>query len=99
MPAVRRVLELVREHQRLAYQYKAQLYPGRITLFRAVPPDSKALDSEDPTMGWGGLAQGGVEFHTIPANHVALMIKPYVEQLAHQLAECSDRSSRTEESQ
>jgi thioesterase domain-containing protein len=98
MPAVRRVLELVREHRRLARRYCAQGYPGRIILFRAIPSEQSKHHTGDPTVGWGKLAEGGVEIHPIQANHVALLVKPYVEVLAQELMACLDpgRNSLTD---
>jgi len=88
---VRRVLELVREHRRLARRYCAEAYRGRITLFRAVPSERREHQVGDPAMGWGKLAESGVEIHPIQANHVALLVKPYVEVLAQELRACLDR--------
>jgi amino acid adenylation domain-containing protein/non-ribosomal peptide synthase protein (TIGR01720 family) len=94
MPAVRRVLELVREHSRLARRYTAERYGGRITLFRAVRSRSSKKRDEDPMLGWGGLAEGGVDVHSIQANHVALLVKPHIELLAQELRICLDQSRR-----
>jgi len=91
MPAVRRVLELVREHRRLARRYSAEAYQGRITLFRAVPSEHSEQQAGDPATGWGKLAESGVEIHPIQANHVALLVKPYVGVLAQELRACLDR--------
>lgn len=95
MPAVRRILELVGEHKRLAHRYAAAAYRGRITLVRAVPAEQDEQQTEDPTMGWQQLAEGGVEMHTIRTNHVALLVKPYVEILAQELLACLDRGRRS----
>jgi amino acid adenylation domain-containing protein/non-ribosomal peptide synthase protein (TIGR01720 family) len=91
LPAVRRVMELVREHRRLARRYCAQGYPGQITLLRATPAKQREQQDRDPTVGWGKLAESGVEIHPIQANHVALLVKPYVEVLAQELRACLDR--------
>ncbi len=73
--------------------YAAKTYPGKITLFQAIGPASNRPADKDPTMGWGALAQGGVEVHSIQANHVALLVKPYVQILAQELRSCFDRES------
>jgi thioesterase domain-containing protein len=91
MPAVTRVLELVREHRRLVLRYTAEKYDGKITLFRAVASGSRQKVSTDPTLGWGTLAQNGVEVRTIRANHVALFVNPHVKVLAHELMKCLNR--------
>ena len=94
MPAVRRILEMVREHRRLVRRYVVKPYPGRITLFRAVPSESNEQLDEDHTMGWGALAEGSVDVHSIRANHVALLVKPHVEILARELRACLDQSHK-----
>lgn len=88
MPAVRRILNLVGEHGKLMRRYTTERYPGRITLFRAVRDVQEETNAEDASLGWSRLAENGVEIHTIQANHVALMVKPYVENLAHDLLDC-----------
>ncbi len=92
MPAVRRILELVREHSQLGRLYAAKKYQGRITLFRAGRSGSNKKGINDPTMGWGVLAEDGVDIHFIQANHVALLVRPHVEILAQELRDCLDQS-------
>lgn len=92
MPAVQRILELVRKHRQLAQRYSAAPYRGRITLIRAVPAGPDDPQPQDLMMGWQQLAEGEVEIHTIRTNHVALLVKPYVEALAHELRICLDRT-------
>ncbi|MCL4559494.1 MAG: thioesterase domain-containing protein, partial [Chloroflexi bacterium] len=94
MPAVRRILELVQEHRRFARRYTAERYGGRITLFRAIGSRSSQKRAGDPMLGWGVLAEGGVDVHFIQANHVALLVKPHVEILAQELRVCLDQRHR-----
>jgi thioesterase domain-containing protein len=95
MPAVRRVLHLVREHRRIARRYSAVAYSGHITLIRALTSDQDESSGRDPTLGWGMLAEGGVEIHNIRANHVALLARPYVKTLAQELRSYLDRSCQS----
>lgn len=95
MPAVRRILKLVREHGQLVRRYAAKTFGGRITLFRASPSGPNENRVKDPTMGWGALAEGGVDVHFIRANHVSLLVKPHVETLAQELRECLDQSHKS----
>jgi len=92
MPAVRRILKLVREHRKLARRYVAESYPGRITLFRAKSSEADQGNALDPTLGWDMLAENGVDVRTIHANHVALLVKPHVEALAAELRDCLDKA-------
>ncbi|MGE5334111.1 MAG: amino acid adenylation domain-containing protein [Nitrososphaerota archaeon] len=94
MPAVQRILELVREHRHLAQRYSAAPYRGRITLIRAVPAGLGDPQPQDSMMGWQQLAEGEVELHTIRTNHVALLVKPHVEVLAHELTMCLERTRK-----
>jgi thioesterase domain-containing protein len=43
---------------------------------------------DDPTLGWRGLARGGVELHRVPGNHASIMNEPIVGQLAERLRAC-----------
>jgi amino acid adenylation domain-containing protein len=87
---VRRFVELLRSDLRATRSYQLQLYPGRITFFKA----SETLEgaSEDQTMGWRDWASGGVEVHVVPGNHANLMYEPHVEVLAEKLTACLDRA-------
>lgn len=91
MPAVRRILEKVREHRQLVRRYAAKSYPGSITLFRAERSGLNDKRGKDPSIGWGVIAEGGVDVHFIHANHVALLVKPHVEFLAQELIGCLDQ--------
>ncbi len=84
-------------------RYRVSTYPGRITLLRASSVDPAALRElppqrrqifEDPTLGWGAVAAGGVEVHTIPGNHQTIIEAPHVETLAEILGTCIARAER-----
>jgi non-ribosomal peptide synthase protein (TIGR01720 family) len=88
-------------------RYRASTYPGRITLLRARTADPAALRDmtpdwrqiyDDPTLGWGSVAAGGVEVHTVPGSHMTLLETPHVETLAQVLRECIARAQDTAES-
>jgi thioesterase domain-containing protein len=75
--------KLMESHLQAAWNYRPQVYRGRVTLFR-----TRTLSlsrSHDPEMGWGELATGGVEIKMIPGAHYNLLEKPHVEALAAQL--------------
>jgi thioesterase domain-containing protein len=84
-------------------RYRVSTYPGRITLLRASRVDPVALREvapqrrqifEDPTLGWGSVAAGGVEVHTVPGNHQTIIEAPHVETLAEILGTCLARAER-----
>jgi thioesterase domain-containing protein len=72
--------------------YVPDVYPGRLTLFRA----SQSLDTNqvnDP-MGWGPLAAGGVEEYVVEGTH-NIVNEPYVREVTAILQDCIDRAARS----
>ncbi len=90
-----RALRNVREAGYLASkEYRPKIYPGRVTLFRAgVRSIAGAADYE---MGWGKLANGGVDVREVPGDHVNMLVEPHVQILAQQLRDCIDRAMEPE---
>ena len=66
-----------------AKEYVTKVYPGKVTLFIAA--EQSLGEKFDPLQLWSHLAQGGVEIHEIPGNHVTLIEEPHVQVLAEQL--------------
>ncbi|WP_155968552.1 alpha/beta fold hydrolase [Kamptonema formosum] len=69
--------------------YVPQVYPGRLTLLRAIERPTGMY--YDPYLGWEKLAAGGVEIVEVPGNHVTIIWEPRVRVLAEKLRECLDR--------
>lgn len=66
--------------------YKPEVYPGQVTLFRV---QTLALSHwNDPELGWGPLAAGGLEIRQVPGAHYNILEHPNVEVVAEQLREC-----------
>ncbi|NOZ56810.1 MAG: amino acid adenylation domain-containing protein, partial [Calditrichaeota bacterium] len=63
------------------YQFKP--YPGKIVVFRS--SERPETQDEPWDLGWGQLAQGGVEVFVVPGNHNTILWKPNVEELAEVL--------------
>ena len=83
-----RVLD-VREANFQAYRgYRAQVYPGKVTLFRAVEHGDSGW--RKPNLGWTGMAADGLDIRDIPGNHMTILYEPNVSVLARRLAECLD---------
>ncbi|WNN88257.1 alpha/beta fold hydrolase [Gloeocapsopsis dulcis] len=90
-------------HNRVQRNYVPQVYPGRVTLFRAINPLGKDFYYEpdlptpddwynrDPEHGWAKLAAGGLEIHDVPGNHMAIFTEPYVGSLAEKLKACLEQ--------
>jgi amino acid adenylation domain-containing protein len=72
-------------------RYVPRAYEGRITLFRARRQAPGAAD--DPTLGWGPIALGGLEIHGMPGYHASMISEPRVRLLATELERCIARAS------
>lgn len=73
---------------RAAEMYRPKPYPGRITLFKAV--EQNALYGPDAKLGWGNTALGGVQIIDVPGDHMTLLEKTKVFQLANHLRACME---------
>jgi amino acid adenylation domain-containing protein len=82
----RRFVDILRSDLRATQNYALQLYPGRVTLFKA--GEELAGKSPDPTLGWSEWANAGVEVHVVPGNHANMVYQPHVEVLAEKLSAC-----------
>jgi amino acid adenylation domain-containing protein len=81
--------KLQESHRSLNEGYNPQPYAGKVTLFRAQePPPGYKLD---PNLGWGTIAQGGVEVYSIPGHHSILTASPL---LGRKLRDCIDQAIR-----
>ena len=75
--------KIARAQHRALKKYRLQVYPGRLTLFRArMQP---LFSSHKPDKGWGRLAAGGVEVRLVPGNQLSMLKEPHVRVLAEQL--------------
>jgi thioesterase domain-containing protein len=70
--------------------YVPQVYPGRLTLFRA--STQPAGNAHDPTLGWGRLAAEGVDVHEVPGYWGSMVVEPRVRILADRLRVCLDKA-------
>jgi thioesterase domain-containing protein/acyl carrier protein len=94
--------ELVAEANMQAKRgYRAQVYPGRVTLMRASKPASftrpylptfEDWHNRDPQHGWGELISGKLEIHDVPGDHYSIFNEPHVQILAQKLKTCLDKS-------
>jgi thioesterase domain-containing protein/acyl carrier protein len=86
---------VVTENLRAAVKsYVSQVYPGKVTLFRATASIYHSLDGvlDSDELGWDEFAGGGLEVYKVPGNHSTLMTEPNVQVLAAQLKPCLDRA-------
>jgi hypothetical protein len=54
-------------------------YDGSVVIFK---PQVNYASMTDPMLGWGYLAKGGVEVVELPVNPHAMLVEPFVAQLA-----------------
>ncbi|MFP5206979.1 MAG: type I polyketide synthase [Acidobacteriota bacterium] len=83
-------------HALRGYAFKP--FPGKVTLIRATDRGPEVLGvREDPTLGWGRLALGGVEVIDVPTKHMFMLFDPYVTDFAETLKSILARSQGDEE--
>lgn len=76
-------MESVQEaNDRAATLFQPRPYAGRVTVFR---PRVNYDSLSDPRMGWGELALGGIEVVELPVNPHAMLMEPFVRQLAAEI--------------
>jgi thioesterase domain-containing protein len=71
---VRPMLRVMGAHVRARRAYRPVRYPGAITLLRTAEP--RSLWPDDPTLGWGTIAAGGVDLLPVPGPHQRLLDQP-----------------------
>jgi thioesterase domain-containing protein len=62
-------------------KYAPRPYDGKVTLFRSI----ERSDFTDPTLGWGQLAEKGVDIHVVAGKHHEIVLRPHVHSLAEAL--------------
>jgi thioesterase domain-containing protein len=63
-----------------AVHYKPTPFTGRLSVFRV--QERTVVDKFDRYLGWGGLAEDGVDVYDVPGNHVTATEEPHVRALA-----------------
>jgi amino acid adenylation domain-containing protein len=71
------------------FRYRPKVYSGKITLFGLRKNHSYVTD---PQMGWGGLANGGMDLIELPMYPGGIFIEPHVQATATRLKECLDQA-------
>ncbi len=86
-PLLKRMWYMMGVNIRVAAAYRAQAYPHSLTLLHTGHP------SADPTLGWGGLAAGGVDVRLMSGNHFSLLRQPHVQRVAREIRGILDGSN------
>lgn len=76
---------LRKSHSQALRNYVPIRYAGRVTLFRS--SESLPANPDDSLIGWGPLAEGGLEVFHFNATHNLINIE-YAEEVAQKLNEC-----------
>jgi thioesterase domain-containing protein len=85
---VRTVLAILRAEE--TYDPAGKLYPGKVSLFRAM--DARQ-DFHDNRLGWGKLALGGLEVYDVPGTHASMREEPNVAMLVEKVKPCLARAN------
>ena len=91
-PAVYPILRVNNANIRALRRYTPGMYPGKLTLFRAEEQPLRLGATNDPSLGWGEYAGGGVDIRDIPGNHVVMFRKPYIKEFAAALRAALDET-------
>src|SRR5581483_1020132 len=71
--------------------FEAPTFNGRATLFKRHKQPYYYI--QDPEMGWGARALGGVDIEVIPIDHSEMLREPHVRVLGNRLAQCLKKAS------
>jgi thioesterase domain-containing protein len=82
-------LKVKRINDKAALEYSPQPYDGRVAVMR---PKGHFLGFPSRTMGWEGLARGGVSVHEIPAFPKGMLVEPFAHHLAEAVRACMQGS-------
>jgi amino acid adenylation domain-containing protein len=80
--------------QKANESYVPKVYPGRVTLFRASKQPYGIYP--DPSLGWTGLAAGGLDIYEVSGYHGAIVSEPRVRVTVEKLKACLEREFATE---
>ncbi|HKB24495.1 MAG TPA: amino acid adenylation domain-containing protein, partial [Methylomirabilota bacterium] len=93
LPEIGRARRLWSANLRATLSYEPEVFPHRITLFRAAHGRPK-----DPTLGWADFMSAPVEVHEVPGDHYTMLAQPHVGVLAARLRDGLRRAQGTGDS-
>ena len=71
---------VLRAHYRAMFAYVPRPCTDRVLFFRA--EERSDWDPQYPDAAWAGIAQGGIEVHVVPGDHISMHHDGNVERLA-----------------
>jgi thioesterase domain-containing protein len=81
------VFRVFQANMKATLEHRPGPYSGKVTLFRAAQQQKTHDVADDPYLGWGEVAQGGVDVHEVPGDHAHMVHEPNVASLAEALKE------------
>ncbi|MDZ7949854.1 amino acid adenylation domain-containing protein [Nostoc sp. DedQUE09] len=92
-----RYYKLFKAHVKAMRNYKPQVYPHSITLFRAKEEiihdfDNPEWYSNDPLLGWGKCSSQPIQVIEVPGDHFSIFVEPHIQELAKYLRNCIDNA-------
>lgn len=87
MPFEVRDFWLTQSFLKSARRYPPSVYPGKLTVLRAMQVDPELL-GVGPELGWTDFAKGGIQAFDVPGDHHSLLQEPHIGVLADTLKEC-----------
>ncbi|GMU92754.1 MAG: hypothetical protein AMXMBFR4_18120 [Candidatus Hydrogenedentota bacterium] len=95
-PTLFRCLRVLWNNIAIMRKYSPQPVRAPIVLLKAANNAELGLHDDDPAMGWGEIAQEGLEVVDVPGNHVVIMLHPSIEVLAERLLRSLDYATAAE---
>lgn len=86
------VERIFRLNQTAERKYRPHPYPGRITLLYTAERHPIQYPDTDTRLAWSDYAEGGLEVHLIPGDHVSMRKEPHVKVLTAKLSACLNQA-------
>ena len=88
--ALKRTLDLFQTNMQAMLDFTPLPYPGKLYFFLARERDE--FNARTPAQAWIPMAEGGIEIHTLPGNHISMNTTPHVRHLAAWLQHCLNQT-------
>ncbi|OUL34272.1 hypothetical protein BV372_14215 [Nostoc sp. T09] len=87
-----RKLAIEEANKQAARDYVLQVYPGRVTVFRAEERFALEKREVDSKMGWSEMVLGRLDIQNVPGNHDSIFREPHVRTLSEKMRICIDQA-------
>ncbi|MDZ8135372.1 MAG: amino acid adenylation domain-containing protein [Nostoc sp. DedQUE04] len=89
--------KLFKSHVQAMRGYIPQIYPEKLTLFRANQEiihdfENPEWNTDDPFLGWEKFSKQRIQMIEIPGDHFSIFVEPYIQELARYLRVCIDNA-------